>query len=219
MKNWWEALGRILTIVGIFGGAAAVWGVWLQFNDLNQRELRREAEDWQTSIVYQIIEESKIPLSLKEISERYVNEAEKLPPKSLPREILTDVQLRLVLINLIYKAIIIERGGRYSISPVDEPESYVNSAEYQNRMARNLNIARAVIAESKTPLNSEQLLPRMIAAGGDEQFLKNNLGAFIQQIQDNHIGTVQDDGRVAAPTLPRIPVPSSPPLVPRQKKP
>ena len=24
MKNWWEALGRILTTVGIFGGAAAV---------------------------------------------------------------------------------------------------------------------------------------------------------------------------------------------------
>jgi hypothetical protein len=211
----WEVLGRSLTIAGIFSAAAAVAGVWVQLKTFNDAQHQRQIEDWQTSVVYQIIQDGKT-LDLKQISEHYVTEAAK--SSLIPREKLDDLQLRLVLINLIYKGIIIENAGRYFITPADVPESYVNSADYQNRMDRNLNIARTVIAEAKTPLNSEQLLPKMIAAGGDEQFLKDNLGSFLQQIQNNGIGVVQGDGRVAPPPLGAAPPMASPvPLVSRSR--
>jgi hypothetical protein len=135
----WDVLERIFKIAGFFGVAVAAAGVWVQLQgvqvqlkDLNDREHQKQIEDWQTSVVYQIIQDGKT-LDLKQISEHYVTEAAK--SALISRDKLDDLHLRLVLINLIYKGVIVESGGRYLITPIDVPESYVNSAEYQNRMA------------------------------------------------------------------------------------
>jgi hypothetical protein len=55
----WEALGRIFTIAGIFSAAAAVAAVWVQLKAFNDAQHQKQIEDWQTSVVYQIIQDGK----------------------------------------------------------------------------------------------------------------------------------------------------------------
>jgi hypothetical protein len=55
----WEIIERILKIAGIIGVVVAAAGVWIQLRDLNDRACAKEIQDWQSSVVYQIIDDAK----------------------------------------------------------------------------------------------------------------------------------------------------------------
>jgi len=102
--NFWLLSGRILTIAGIIGGIATAGTLVQQLYEANSRQWEQKVQNWQSAIVYQIIEKNQ-GIWFDGISESYVNEAQKTSVP-IPREKLTNVQLRLVLMGLISKNII-----------------------------------------------------------------------------------------------------------------
>jgi hypothetical protein len=210
--NIWEIVERVLKIAGICGGLAAGLGVWLQLDDMNRRERQGQIDDWQSSIVYQIIDDGH-RLDLKRISELYVNEAQKLPI-ALPRDKLSDSQLRLVLLRLMQRGLISESNNEYTLYDYESKSAYLAEyLEYINLTARHVNLAREVLADAYSPLTRDQLRTKIISVGGDAKYITNNFDYLLEQLQTNRVAILLNDGRVARfIEVPPIQPPLQPPL-------
>ena len=200
----WEVLERFVKVAGIVSGAAAAIGVLVQVRDINQKEQDKKIEDWQSAVVFRIIESSDgRHAKFDNISTRYTSEALKFP-SGVPREKLDDAHLQLVLLKLIQgNAVYQMPNGDYGVSsPLNEVAGGLTLASSSlNEASRQIAIGSQITLEqllqSNSPLTIDQLLHRVVAAGGNAEFLKDNFPMVLQQL--NMMGQLvfTGDGRVA----------------------
>jgi hypothetical protein len=200
--DWWDIAERTVKIVGIISGVAAVVGVYIQLNDINAKQRQKTNEDWQSSVVYKIIESRKSPIAFSDISIKYTSEAQKFP-QDIPREKLDDAHLQLVLINLIQSQAIVEpTNGIYAVRTAFDPKdifalTFKMTDDANRQMALHTQLAYEQLSQSTIPLTQDQLRQRTIAAGGDRTYLTANLPMLLQQMQIQHQLKFEGDGRIS----------------------
>jgi hypothetical protein len=198
-----ETFERIVKIVGIIGGVVAAFGVLYQLYDINRKERDKKIEEWQTGVVYEIIENSKKPISLANISVQYTSAAQKLP-QEIPREKLDDAHLRLALIRLIQSQSIIEvQNGIYSVRNYQDPKESSAAAlqminELNRQAATHIQFAFEQLSQANTPLTHDQLKQKIISVGGSASFLQDNYPMMLQQMNTQGYLKFTSDGRVVA---------------------
>ena len=136
---FWDNVERVVKIVGILGGLAAVGG-YVQLREINQKDFQRRIDDWQTSAVYQILEEARRPLTLEEIKPRYTAKANDFP-EEVPRTSLDSPHLMVTLIRLIQSQAVVEVSGGYAIRrEVDQAEFLAQSFKLFSDMNWNMAV-------------------------------------------------------------------------------
>ena len=195
-----ENLERAVKIVGILGGLAAVGGVYIQLRDINQKDFQRRVEDWQTSAVYQILEEGRRPLTLEEIKPRYTAKANDFP-EEVPRIALDSPHLMVTLIRLIQSQAVVEVSGGYAIrQEMDQAESLSQGFKLFNDQNRNMAVHNQmvlqVLSETNGPITNDQLIQKITAIGGDRSFIHDYLPMIIQQLNQQGALKVRGDGRI-----------------------
>jgi hypothetical protein len=201
---FWDGLERVVKLAGILGGAAAVAGVYVQLSDVLTKEKQKNIEDWQNSAVYKIIEDNQSPIAFRDIFPRYSAAASNFPA-DIPKTNLDEPHLRLAIIRLMQSQAIIEVGReRYSArNYVDPQELNIKSLQMIDKLMKNTNVSLAshvqlamqVISQNKDPLTSDQLRQRMIAAGGDKEYLQDSMVLVLQQMSMQGLVKFWPDGR------------------------
>jgi hypothetical protein len=199
----WETFERIVKMAGIIGGLAAAVGIYVQLSDINRKEKEKKIEDWQTGVVYEIIGNSKTPISLTDISIQYTSAAQKFP-QNIPREKLDDAHLHLALIRLIQsQSIIAVRNGVYTTrNYLDSKESSAAAFkmvdDLNRQTATHIQLAFEQLSQENKPLTHDQLKRKIISVGGSASFLQDNYPTMLQQMNTQGYLKFTGDGRVVA---------------------
>ena len=85
---FWDKVESTFKIVGIIGGLAAAFGVFVQLKDINDKETQKRIDDWQNATVYEILDENVLPLTLRELAPRYAAKANNFP-EGIPERLST----------------------------------------------------------------------------------------------------------------------------------
>lgn len=202
----WDIVERVLKLAGIFAGVAAVAGVYVQLQDIRQKEKQKGIEEWQNAAVYKIIEDHRAPINFRDIFPRYSAAASNFPAE-IPRITLDEPHLRLALIRLIQSQAVIEVGPeQYSArNYIDPQELNARTFAMLQKATRNENFAQAshaqlamqVLGQSKEPLSTDQLIQRIAAIGGNKDYLRDSLPVVLQQMTAQGLVRIWSDGRIS----------------------
>jgi hypothetical protein len=105
----------------------------------NSRERRKELQDWQKVVVYQIVDEGTGDFD--QIRVHYVIAAQQFPDFKIPKKDIQDGALRLLLLSLMESRLIsITEDGQYIVNRVSLAENIMRSAaisQMQKKLAEN----------------------------------------------------------------------------------
>jgi hypothetical protein len=178
---FWDGVERVVKIVGILGGLAAVTGLWVTARDLNSKESAKRVDEWQRSIVYELIEHNP-GVKFPDLSRYYVSEAQKLPAQ-IPSEQVGDEHLRLAVLALIQNnAIVVAADNGYNVKKESDPVKDLAEAteEYWNvtfgREAKandQMTILADIIKQYDGKLSRVELKDKALNAPGNDKALIN----------------------------------------------
>ena len=149
---FWDNVERAVKIAGILGGVGAAVGVWITIADLNKKEAAKATDEWQRSVVYELIEKNS-GIRFQNLSVRYVNEAQKLP-NQIPREQINDEHLRLALLGLIQGNAIVVAGDTSGYFVKKEPDFVKSFAVQSQAMLSLMKQQLALTSEYEAKANN-----------------------------------------------------------------
>jgi hypothetical protein len=210
---FWDNVERGVKIMGILGVVVAAVGVWITIEDLNKKEATKAIDEWQRSVVYDLIEKNP-GIRFPNLSVRYVTEAQKLP-NQIPRKQIDDEHLRLALLGLIQGNAIVVVGDTHGYFVKKEPDmvkSFALQADAmislmkQSMALSNARDAKAndhmsmiaeIVRESSGKLTDSDVRTRLLKINrADAAFVNSDFSQMIELMIANGRISQDTDGKL-----------------------
>lgn len=208
----WDYVERITKLIGIIVGVISVIGVWYSIRDLTQKESEKKADEWQRSVVYQLIEQNP-GIIFKDLSVRYGREASKIS-EHIPTAYIDDDHLRLAVLNLIQgNAInVTSSDGLIVKKNIDQSEAMALNAQsmaqsmgraldlsgvYKAKANKHILLAAKIVRENGGKLTESELRDRLYYSNGaDQKFIESEFSTLLAEMLGTGRVSEDSEGRL-----------------------